>query len=532
MAIGTRLPLLSRQQFGGLIAAFVAVTITLTALLFVVSPRAAERTGLHRQVFPDVGFSDAPLLDDVDTNITLDFLEHPDLPRRFFSARWSGFWYLSEPGEVELHGAGDDRLDVWLDGELVIRRGPPADMHTLVRTVRLDAGVHELRVEYEQHGGAFNLRLEWSPPGSRARPFPAHRLFFERPDASDIRLAYGAVWLQRVVAALWVVVLGVTLAWLVTLAWVRVGPDSTYGRHWQSAYRLSASVFRVAIVGPFGLHGPPLGNEPVSAGGDSVDRSADGHRLLATQHSRSRTAIVILLGLLFVGHVGVFGWRSVTFDRRITADSMNYIDVARNLSAGEGLVQSAAGFNQFTFWGRDFSPDFPDKTRARHNPGYSVLIAVVAEATGLEHANAAFLIGTIAYGSALTFAFVFGWRLAGIGAGLLMAAFLAHQARSIFLRAWTEPVAIALLFALLALLARGTTPRRAFAGGLLAGVALLVRSGFTPILALGGLACLLGDGSRVRRLLLFAAGASVALAGPFLAARGGSLHSHMDERML
>ena len=37
-----------------------------------------------------------------------------------------------------------------------------------------------------------------------------------------------------------------------------------------------------------------------------------------------------------------------------------------------------------------------------------------------------------------------------------------------------------------------------------------------PILALGGLACLLGDGSRVRRLLLFVAGASVAMAGPFL----------------
>ena len=75
---------------------------------------------------------------------------------------------------------------------------------------------------------------------------------------------------------------------------------------------------------------------------------------------------------------------------------------------------------------------------------------------------------------------------------------------------------IALLLALLALLARGATPRRAAGGGLLAGLALLVRSSFVPILALGGLACLLGHGSRVRRLLLFAAGASIAMAGPFL----------------
>lgn len=92
MGVELRLPRLSRQQLGGLTVATVAVAVTLTALLFVVGPNAVERTGLRRQLFPD-------------------------------------------------------RLDVWLDGELVIRRTPPAEMHTLVRTLRLDAGVHELRVE-------------------------------------------------------------------------------------------------------------------------------------------------------------------------------------------------------------------------------------------------------------------------------------------------------------------------------------------------------------------------------------------------
>ena len=422
---------------------------------------------------------------------------------------------MPEAGEVELHGAGDDRLDVWLDGELVIRRTPPADMHTLVRTLRLDAGVHELRVEYEQHGGAFNMRLEWSPQGGRARPLPAYRLFPEPPGTDDVRLAYGVAWLQRAVVTLWIAILGITLAWLVMLAWQRVGPHSPYGRQWESAFHVSARVFRVAIAGPFGLHVLQGGGRP-SADGDPATSAGDGHLLSGAQRSRTRMAIAALLGLLFVGHVGVFGWRSVTFDRRLTGDSMNYIDVARNLSAGEGLVQSAAGFNQATFWAQDFSPHFPDKTRARHNPGYSVLIAAVAEATGLEHADAAFVIGPAAYAAALIFTFLFASRLLGTAAGLLAAAFLAHQLRWIFLRTWTEPVVIALLLALLALLARGATPRRAVAGGLLAGLALLVRSSFVPILALGGLACLLGHGSRLRRLLLFAAGASIAMAGPFL----------------
>ena len=450
------------------------------------------------------------------TAITLGFLnDDPDLPRRFFSARWTGYWYLPEAAEVELHGAGDDRLDVWLDGELVIRRTPPADMHTLVRTVRLDVGVHELRVEYEQRGGGFNMRLEWAPPGGRARPLPPYRLFHERPDTDDVRLAYGVAWLQRVVAMLWIAVLAITLAWLATLAWQRVGPHSTYGRHWESAFRLSANVFRIAIAGPFGLSASEETGSSLEES-DPETRGTDGHLLLRSRRSRTRITIAALLGLLFVGHVGVFGWRSITFDRRVTGDSMNYIDVARNLSAGEGLVQSAAGFNQRTFWAQDFSPHFPDKTRAGHNPGYSALIAAVAEVTGLEHADAAFAIGPAAYGAALIFAFLFASRLFGTGAGLLAAAFLAHQLRWVFLRTWTEPVVIALLLALLALLARGATPRRAAAGGLLAGFALLVRSTFWPVLVLGGFACLFGDGSRVRRLLLFAAGASIALAGPFL----------------
>ena len=516
MPVGLRLPRLNRRRLLGLAGGSIAAAAALSALLFFLSPGAADRTGVRRQVFPDVGFNRTPLIDDVGDAINLDFLnDDAGLPRRFFSARWTGFWYVPEAGEVELHGAGDDRLDVWLDGQLVIRRTPPADMHTLVRTVPLDAGLHELRVEYEQHGGAFNMRLEWSPPGGRARPLPPYRLFHEPPDTDDVRLAYGVAWLQRAVVTLWIAILGIILAWLVMLAWARVGPHSPYGRQWESAFHVSVRVFRVAIAGPFGLHALQGGGRP-SADGDPATSAGDGHPLSGAQRTRTRMAIAALLGLLFVGHVGVFGWRSVAFDRRVTGDSMNYIDVARNLSAGEGLVQSAAGFNQPTFWERDFTPHFPEKTRAGHNPGYSVLIAAVAAVTGLEHADAAFVIGPAAYAAALASAFLFASRLLGPAAGLLAAAFVAHQIRWVFLRTWTEPVVIALLLALLALLARGATPRRAVVGGLLAGITLLVRSGFVPILALGGLACLLGHGSRVRRLLLFAAGASVAAVGPFL----------------
>ena len=407
VAVGLRLPRLDRQRLRRLAGGSIVAAAALSALLFFLSPGAADRTGVRRQVFTEISFNGAPLRDDIGDAITLDFLnDGPDLPRRFFSARWTGFWYVPEAGDVELHGAGDDRLDVWLDGELVIRRTPPADMHTLVRTLRLDAGVHELRVEYEQHGGAFNMRLKWALPGGRARPLPPYRLFHERPDTGDVRLAYGVAWLQRLVATLWIAVIGISLAWLAALVWSRVGPQSTYGPYWASAFRVSRTVFRVAIAGPLGLPAS-RGTGPSLEDSDPANRGTGGHFLADSNGPRTRRTVAILLGLLFVGHVGVFGWRSVTFDRRVTADSMNYIDVARNLSAGEGLVQSAAGFNQPTFWVRDCTPHFPEKTRAGHNPGYSSLIAAVAAVTGLEHADAAFVIGPAAYAAALASAFLF-----------------------------------------------------------------------------------------------------------------------------
>ena len=462
------------------IAAYLAVTLVCTTGWLILGQRLAEQTGLRRQVWLANDFQGTPVINDVAREPTLDFLDDdPRLPRRFISARWRGYWYVPSHRSFTLHVVADDYADIWIDGERFARSSAAA------RAVRLDAGVHELQIVFQQYAGAIHLSFSGGSEDAYPLPLRTGYLFPTQPEPNLLRLAGIVDRLTLTVGILWA---AGALAATVFILW-----------------RRRTAVVRALSATAFILWGRRDGNNALPAAAP-----------IRLEGSRTRITIAVLLGLLFVGHVGVFGWRSITFDRRLTGDSMNYIDVARNLSAGEGLVQSAAGFNQATFWAQDFSPHFPDKTRARHNPGYSVLIAAVAEATGLEHADAAFVIGPAAYTAALIFTFLFASRLLGPAGGLLAAAFVAHQIRWVFLRTWTEPVVIALLLALLALLARGTTPRRAVGAGLLAGLVLLVRSSFVPILALGGLACLLGHGSRVRRLLLFAAGASIAMVGPFL----------------
>ena len=82
---------------------YAAITIVLTVLLLTLEVRSAEQAGLRRLVFSGVEFAGEPFLDDISSDVTLDFLEDdPRLPRRFFSARWHGFWYLPEASVLEL----------------------------------------------------------------------------------------------------------------------------------------------------------------------------------------------------------------------------------------------------------------------------------------------------------------------------------------------------------------------------------------------------------------------------------------------
>ena len=242
---------------------------------------------------------------------------------------------------------------------------------------------------------------------------------------------------------------------------------------------------------------PRKARETLSPGTARTEHSACQRRI-------TERSVLPLLFLLFGVHLILFGWFSMAVERRVSPDSMNYISVARNAVVGDGFVQSAPGFNQPTFWSEQFSADAPRSTRSTHNVGYSLLIATIAVVARLEASDAAFALSTAAYGLALVTAFLFARRLWDLEAGLLAAGALAIVLRREFLYARTDPIAIALLLAMLALLARRATYSRALIAGLLAGLVLLVRGeAMAPVVLLGGLGCLLVPGPRVRLLLLY-----------------------------
>ena len=206
---------MSRTNRVWLLASLLAFAVVLTAILLILDAALSQRTGLRHQVWQlsQQTRVDGPLLvDEIAPRTTLSFLDgNPELPQRFFRAKWEGYWHLPERQQIEIHGAADDRLDVWINDTRVLRYRTPSAIHPVVHTTTLDGGVHSLRVEYEQHRGAASMRLQWAPLGEAPKAFNTRRLFREPPDAADRFLASAVIWLRHVVVPVWIVLIPTAL---------------------------------------------------------------------------------------------------------------------------------------------------------------------------------------------------------------------------------------------------------------------------------------------------------------------------------
>ena len=148
---------------------YLGVVLTLTALGGLLHWVAVRPTGLTRTFHADVGFAGDPLFQDRTAEVSLAFLEDdPTLPRRFFSVEWRGYWFLPRAQTLDVYAGADDRVDVIVDGTLVLRRNFSVGSHTMSETVTLDAGAHEISIRYEQEGGDTSLNVQravnWGTP--------------------------------------------------------------------------------------------------------------------------------------------------------------------------------------------------------------------------------------------------------------------------------------------------------------------------------------------------------------------------------
>lgn len=201
----------------------------------------------------------------------------------------------------------------------------------------------------------------------------------------------------------------------------------------------------------------------------------------------------------FLLAAGITLWAGMTFDsitrvRTFTPDSMLYVDAARNLRAGQGLSSSVLGLNEVDA-PRERTIPYP---LTHYAPLYPLAIAG-ASLLGPAPPEAALLIAALCGLLVVLLGFALARRAWGEPTALLAAAFLVLYGplREATNTAWSEPIALALLFASFLTLPGVSPSRRHWErialSGLFAGLAFATRYALLPVIAFGPLVLLVRE---------------------------------------
>ncbi len=223
------------------------VAVTLTVLSGAMYTMIAPPTGFVRTVYAKNDFAGEPLFRERTTDISLAFIDaDPALPRRFINVEWSGYWFLPRAETVEVFAGADDRVDIFVDGRLLLRRDPFVGMHSVGKTIALAEGAHQVVVRYQQEGGDTGLSVARAHQGGSPAPFTAREIFPHRADATDYLLVNATFWVIGLTSLLWLVpTMGLCVAVVVrACAWVAHRIDrSPAGRRALNRFRTAQGTF-------------------------------------------------------------------------------------------------------------------------------------------------------------------------------------------------------------------------------------------------------------------------------------------------
>ena len=110
---------------------------------------------------------------------------------------------MSDPQTIEFFAGGNDEVELRVDGEVLVTRNLTEGMRTIGRRVSLDAGAHEIAVDYQQFGGGMALNIQRALEGQPPAPFSPAELFGKRVDSWQVLLLGAARGIRSITPYIW-----------------------------------------------------------------------------------------------------------------------------------------------------------------------------------------------------------------------------------------------------------------------------------------------------------------------------------------
>jgi hypothetical protein len=143
---------------------------------------SGAQQGLLGRYWRNTNWENAPVFHQVTPFLLLAWPdEQPLVPNGAFSARYSGWLHITEPGTYLFRVEADDGARLFLDGKVVGEGMTAGQPNSFEVSVDLAAGDHPIQIDYLQQGGGSALRLLWRKNGGDLTPVPPEALIPAKP---------------------------------------------------------------------------------------------------------------------------------------------------------------------------------------------------------------------------------------------------------------------------------------------------------------------------------------------------------------
>jgi hypothetical protein len=136
-----------------------------------------DKHGLIARYYDGIHWSGEPKLVRLDSAIDYTWKSRDATPiERPFSVEWDGFIKIERPGKYTFSTESDDGSFLWINDKMVVDNGGFHSPRPRSGDVKLDRGVHRIRIRYFESGIDARMAAFWKPPGGKREIIPAEVL--------------------------------------------------------------------------------------------------------------------------------------------------------------------------------------------------------------------------------------------------------------------------------------------------------------------------------------------------------------------